>query len=525
MSELPKGWTATALGEISQGGIDQSGPYKDVGTFTYVDISAIDRETKRIENPQSLDVREVPSRARQRLQTGDVLVSMTRPNLNAVALVPDALEGSIGSTGFHVLRSSFISPRWVAYRVQAHDFISAMSLKVQGALYPAVRPKDIAGFPVDIPPREEQERVVAEIEKQFTRLDAATAALKRVQDNLKRYRASVLKAACEGRLVPTEASLARQEGRGYEPADKLLQRILRERRARWEADALAKMQASGKPPKGDHWKQKYKEPAVPDTTNLPPLPGGWCWASVDQLTQEAPYALAIGPFGSNLKVSDYQDQGVPLIFVRNIRSRDFDGNGNSFVLPEKARELAPHSVSGGDVLITKMGDPPGDSCVYPVGKPDAVITADCIKIRFHQYLPRHDIFVYFIESPFGKKQILQRTRGVAQLKVSLERFRDFPIPLPPVEEQGRLASAIECQSSCIDALVTDLLREFQRVGSLRQSILQSAFTGQLVPQDPTDEPASILLERIRAERTNHPRHRTARNTKQKSKTARQRGAK
>jgi hypothetical protein len=90
-----------------------------------------------------------------------------------------------------------------------------------------------------------------------------TAALKRVQANLKRYRASVLKAAREGRLVPTEAELARKEGRDYEPADKLLQRILRERRARWEADTLAKMQASGKSPKDNNWKQKYKEPPAP----------------------------------------------------------------------------------------------------------------------------------------------------------------------------------------------------------------------------------------------------------------------
>src|ERR1019366_23198 len=120
-------------------------------------------------------------------------------------------------------------------------------------LYPAVRPKDISEFPMAIPPNREQGRAVDEIEKQFTRLDAATAALKRGQANRKRYRASVLKAACEGRLVPTEAELARQEGRDYEPADKLLQRILRERRTRWEADTLANMRAQGKSPKDRHW--------------------------------------------------------------------------------------------------------------------------------------------------------------------------------------------------------------------------------------------------------------------------------
>ncbi len=84
--------------------------------------------------------------------------------------------------------------------------------------------------------------------------------------------------------MPTEAELARAEGRDYEPADVLLQRILAERRAKWEADELAKMIAKGKPPKDDRWKAKYKEPQPPDTSDLPELPEGWCWASMDQLT-------------------------------------------------------------------------------------------------------------------------------------------------------------------------------------------------------------------------------------------------
>src|SRR5690606_21179918 len=136
----------------------------------------------------------------------------------------------------------------------------------------------IKSFPFVLAPVPEQRRIVAEIEKQFTRLDAAVAALERARANLKRYRASVLAAACEGRLVPTEAELARQEGRDYEPASALLDRILAERRARWEADELAKMHARGKPPKNDAWKSKYKEPAAPDTNGLPELPEGWEWA-------------------------------------------------------------------------------------------------------------------------------------------------------------------------------------------------------------------------------------------------------
>jgi type I restriction enzyme S subunit len=118
---------------------------------------------------------------------------------------------------------------------------------VQGALYPAVRPKDILGYEIPLPSLDEQKVILAEIERQFTRLDAGVAALQRIQANLKRYRASILKAACEGRLVPTEAELARTEARSYEPADQLLARILTDRRQKWSG------------------RGKYKEPVAPDT--------------------------------------------------------------------------------------------------------------------------------------------------------------------------------------------------------------------------------------------------------------------
>ncbi len=99
---------------------------------------------------------------------------------------------------------------------------------------------------VPIAPLEQQKRIVAEIEKQFSRLDEAVTNLKRVKANLKRYKAAVLKAAVEGRLVETEAELARREGRNYETGEQLLQRILEERRQQWEESELAKMTGKGK---------------------------------------------------------------------------------------------------------------------------------------------------------------------------------------------------------------------------------------------------------------------------------------
>ena len=138
------------------------------------------------------------------------------------------------------------------------------------------------------------------------------AALKRVQANLKRYRAAVLKAACEGRLVPTEAELARKEDRSYETGEQLLARILKERRAKWEADQLAQMHASGKPPKNDYWKGKYKQPAALDTTNIPTLPEGWTWASLGQIT-------SLVTSGSRGWAEHYAQRGAQFIRAQDIK--------------------------------------------------------------------------------------------------------------------------------------------------------------------------------------------------------------
>jgi type I restriction enzyme, S subunit len=449
------------LGELSEPRVAQDGPPKR-GDFTYIDISSIDRERKRINNPKILPVTKAPSRAKQVLKAGDVLVSMTRPNLNAVALVPADLDGAIGSTGFHVLRARGAEPGFLFYAVQTPAFIDAMYLKVQGALYPAVRPRDISSFCLPLFSLEEQRLILAEIEKQFTRLEAGVAALRRLQANLKRYRAAVLKAACEGKLVPTEAELAKKEGRTYESGEQLLKRILEERRKKWTG------------------RGRYKEPTAPDTSNLPPLPKGWTWATPDQLSAADSYSLAIGPFGSNLKVSDYTDSGVPLVFVRNIRAGCFIKAKKVFVSKNKANELKAHHVSGGDILVTKMGAPPGDACMYPDSAPTAIITADCIKFQLSPLLTEKRFFVSAINSLVVKPQVANITKGVAQMKVSLGRFEAIAIPLPPLTEQAWIVSEVERRFSVVDELESAVAAILQRASRLRQSILQKAFAGELI---------------------------------------------
>ena len=137
-------------------------------------------------------------------------------------------------------------------------------------------------LPVPVAPSAEQYRIADALDELFSDLDAGVAALERVREKLKLYRASVLKAAVEGALTAEW----RAQHPYTEPASELLKRILTERRRRWEEDQLAKFKAKGQePPK--NWKAKYKEPVAPDTTNLPPLPEGWCWVTLNEAAWSA----------------------------------------------------------------------------------------------------------------------------------------------------------------------------------------------------------------------------------------------
>ena len=292
---LPQGWRWTTLEDIClpvskvrpRDAPDQS--------FTYLDIASIDNSLFQVVSPKEYWGKDAPSRARQRVRGGNTLFSTVRTYLKNIALVPPEFDGEIASTGFCVLNpSDETDDRLIFYFVQADEFVSRLNPLQRGTSYPAVRDDDVRAQPIPLPPVAEQHRIVAEIEKHFTRLDAAVAALKRAQANLKRYRAGVLKAACEGKLVPTEAELARAEGRDYEPAGRLLERILAERRARWQSDGKRR--------------RKYKEPAAPDTSNLPDLPEGWVWATVE-------HAILGTPQNGIYKAKTQYGDGVPILRI------------------------------------------------------------------------------------------------------------------------------------------------------------------------------------------------------------------
>lgn len=331
---------------------------------------------------------------------------------------------------------------------------------------------------IPLAPSQQQREIVAAIDSHFSRLDAATATLERVQRNLERYRASVLKAAVEGRLVPTEAELAKKEGRSYEPASVLLKRILAERRRRWEEAELAKLKAKGKAPTDDKWKAKYEEPAAPDTDGLPELPEGWCWARMAQI------ASISGGITKNANREKLQLRR-PYLRVANVYANELrlDEIKHIGVTDDEAERA---SLLLGDLLIVE-----GNGSVGQIGRVamwDGSI-AECvhqnhiIKVRVDdRELAKWSLT--WLLSANGRKHIEGAASSTSGLHtLSLSKVAGLPIPIAPSSEQSRVRLEVDRLLSEQGHLQEVLGHACQRTGRLRQAILKWAFEGRLAPTD------------------------------------------
>ncbi|MDY7227064.1 restriction endonuclease subunit S [Hyalangium rubrum] len=385
-----------------------------------------------------------------------------------------------------------VRARYVALGLKAFEQRILKDCTKSGTTVANVEFASFLRFELPLAPTEEQDRIIAEVEKQFTRLDASVEALKRVQAQLKRYRASVLKAACEGRLVPTEAELARREKRDYEPADKLLARILKERRARWEADQLAKMKAAGKLPKDDKWKAKYVEPVAPETSGLPSLQSGWTWSTIDQLS-----SVVTKGSSPNWQGFDYCASGVLFVRSQNVGWGSLQLDERVF-LPHAFNEKESRSVlADGDVLLNIVGASIGRVALATTELAGANINQAVALIR--PVVPSLGAYVLrYLLSPLAQQYIHREKVDVARANFSLADVSEMPVPLPPLSEQQRIIFEAESRLSVGDAIELTLMSNETRATRLRQAVLKTAFEGSLVPQDPRDEPSSKLLESISA---------------------------
>jgi len=470
-SLLPDEWCEAVLGEVAEsmknGLYKKDEAYADDGIpcLRMYNIDAgriVWRDVKRMRLTEA-------ELADYELLPGDLLVNRvnSRELVGKTALIPGGMERSVFESKNIRLRldKARVVPAFINYQLLAfgNRYFDSNAQQVVGMA--SVSQKQLANFPIVLAPLEQQREIVAEIEKQFSRLDEAVANLKRVKANLKRYKAAVLKAAVEGKLTEEW----RKAHPDVEPASKLLDRILAERRAKWEEAELAKMEAKGKAPKNAKWKAKYKEPVAPDNVDLPELPEGWAWASADQVCGSVRDGTHDTPA--------YVDAGVPLITSKNLTDDGIDFDRVKFISEEDHLEISRRSgVEPGDVLFAMIGT---------VGNPCEIKTDVQFSIKNVGLFKRNAEFLdsaylcNWLASPQFDRWLGPRLKGTTQKFAPLGLLRAIPIPLMSVDEQQRITMEVERRLSLIREAVSQVDANERRSVRLRQSILAAALSGSL----------------------------------------------
>lgn len=501
-TELPEGWVLAKVADLAQvgeqpvltgpfgtnmgrGDFQSSGvPVLTIGCLTADGISLDKAVYVAATKAEELD--------RYRLRTDDMLFSRMA-SVGRAGLLPSVLEGALFN--YHIMRLRldhrlYEPALFVAYVRGAPAVRAFLDEANHGATRAGINTAQLLEMPVLVPPRNEQRRIVAKLDALNEKSARAKEALEAVPPLLEKLRQSILAAAFRGDLTKDW----RAKNPNVEPASKLLERIRAERRRRWEEVELEKLKAKGKLPKDDRWKEKYEEPALVDTEGLPELPEGWCWATLEQMLQE--------PLANGRSVQTAED-GFPVLRLTAIR------NGGVLLEEHKigawsSKEAAPFLVRGGDFLVMRGNGslalvgrggfvPPAPA---PVAFPDTLIRA-----RLDGSIDRQ-WFRALWDSPLARKAIEQVAKTTAGIhKVSQDDLNSIRLPVAPESEQRELGRRLSPALQRIETLRLSAGESGDRLSQLNAAFLAKAFRGELVPQDPSDEPAQVLVDRLHAEQS------------------------
>ncbi|HEY6527898.1 MAG TPA: restriction endonuclease subunit S [Cellvibrionaceae bacterium] len=439
---------------------------------------------------------------------------------SAARLVPEktvllALYGSIGKLGIagtdlttnQAIATAAPNDNWIDHKYLFHYLasqIQSLNMLGSGVTQKNIYLKDVKAYPIQVAPRREQTRIVEKLEELLSDLDNGVAELKAAQIKLTQYRQSLLKSAVEGSLTAEW----RKKNQPSETGQQLLQRILTERRQRWEQQKRDEFkQKNQKPPKD--WQLNYPEPVQPDTSALPELPEGWVWASAAQLglvqlgRQRTPSKM----YGTN-----------PTLYIRaaNITEAGIDFS-DVLKMDFTEREIPIYRLHPGDVLLTEASGSPehvGRPCIWPETNELYCFQNTVIRFTPVGVKPEFCFELFHAYQKLGK--YIDVAAGVGINHLSAGKFSRIPFPLPSANEQDALVRIIHSEKSLILRKLETIEATLKQSEAQRKNILKEAFSGKLVSQDPSDEPASILLEKIKAERTAQAKQPNPKQTKKKA---------
>ncbi|MFV5262721.1 restriction endonuclease subunit S [Acinetobacter courvalinii] len=347
---------------------------------------------------------------------------------------------------------------------------------------PGLNREDAYSQYIALPPLAEQKVIADKLDILLAQVEATKVRLERILNILKAFRQSVLTAAISGKLTEEwrQKNSTQQVKLHVEKHNQNKRGLLKVRgKTGWNSDV-------------DFFE----------------LPDNWAWIENHKLAIDEANAICAGPFGTIFKAKDFREEGVPIIFLRHVKESGFNQNKPTFMDIDVWKEWhQDYSVFGGELLVTKLGDPPGECCIFPEGIGVAMVTPDVLKMNVDTKVANKEYLKYFFNSPTSKKMVAEAAFGATRQRIDLSLFKLFPIPLPPVEEQGEIVRRVKELFTFAENIEQKVNIALERVNDLPQSILGKAFCGDLTAdwraanQDLVngENSAEALLGRIKME--------------------------
>ncbi len=452
MSELPIGWSETTLGELADWGSGGT-PSRSEPSYYGGSIPWIksgELNTRYVmATEEYITEAAINGSSAKLFPAGSVAIAMYGATIGKTAIL--GVDASTNQACAVGIPIEGLVGNEFLYRLLQNEK-DAFIEKGKGGAQPNISQTVIKAHEVRIPGLVEQARIAQELDELLAQVDTLKNRIDAIPALLKRFRQSVLAVACSGDLTEEWRLLEKKDG---------------ETSKKWERASL----------------------------------GSVCNTAFD------------GPFGSKLKSDDYTNDGVRVVRLENIGHLNFLGEKRTFIGESKFSELSKNKLEVGDVLFSSFVDEEVRVCQLPEGEEVFINKADCFCLRVNPDLANASFVMYMLAARSTYLQIRGAVHGATRPRINLGFLKSFEVKLPSLEEQAEIVRRIEYLFACADQINDKVHVAKVRVDNLTQSILAKAFRGELVPQNPNDEPASELLARIKAQRA------TALKAKRSSKKA------
>jgi type I restriction enzyme S subunit len=423
------------------------------------------------------------------LKEGDVLIARMPAPLGRACIFPQVEHQSVTVVDVCLIRpneNSALSNDLFKYWINTPQIRSEISLQATGSTRKRITRKKLSAFNFPVPPLPEQKRIVEKLDSLLAQVNTIQQRLNNLPNIIKRFRQSVLAAAVSGKLTK------QWRGRNIEVTTvvETLNKLETKHFETWKKDQLFKFEVKGKVPKTDIWLKKYKKLEKIETKILAEIPSSWKWVGIEEIAE----AISDGDHNPPRKTQE----GVRHLTIKNINHGVINFENCAFVTEEGYKQTkARYEAKPKDILLT---------CIGTIGR-TAIVGEDVefstdrnlAYIRLYEEI-KPEYIQLLLKSPLLQQFMSGGGVGNAQSALYLKVIRKLPIPFAPIEEQCEILRLVEQYFALADTLEKNLANAKQRVDNLTQSILAKAFKGELVPQDPNDEPADKLLERIKVAR-------------------------